>query len=272
MRQTAHPWLHWGDFKGISENRICPEHSLPEPGRWIPGDGLELMAKLEGASGRHGGVPVSELVASPSGERISLFLTDAENTVRASGYPPSYPYAQVDFDSTVPLCERLTTGQSPSWERARDESLTRGLPVPFYAQDVMDATLRSEISADRAGFFARHASDAPFDVAMSLIGAEAAEAVGFVPRESDTAPQILRALCVRCHAETTDTRFRRAKFNAERFEPVDPAVAEIDSNAPDPSALVARAHAAAPGRRASRVGDRPHRCLPSRALRHSGRL
>ena len=226
MRQTAHPWLHWGDFKGVYENRICPDHPLVEPGRWITGDGLELMARLEGAKGHHAGVPVSELVASPSGERFSLFLTDAENTIRASGFPPDYPYAQVDFDSTMPLCERLATGSSPSWERAREDSMARGLPVPYYAHDAMDAMRRAELSADRRRFLGDRATAAPFDVAMSLLDADATVAIGFIPRKDDTAPQILRALCVRCHAETTDSRLRRAKFNAERFEPVEPEVAQ----------------------------------------------
>jgi hypothetical protein len=225
MRQTAHPWLHWGDFRGIYENRICPEHPLPDPGRWIPGDGLELLVRLEGRAGRHAGLPVALLADAPSGERFSLFLTDAENT-RHAAFPSGYVYAQLDFDSTMPLCERLQAGAIPLWEVARTESMSRGLPMPFHGQDVLDPGKRAEISADRAAFLARHAGDDAFDLAMSLIGADASTAVGFVPRSEDSAAQMLRALCVRCHSNATDVRLKRARFNAERLDRIEPAVAD----------------------------------------------
>jgi hypothetical protein len=227
MRQTAHPWLHWGDFRGIYENRICPEHPLPDPGRWIPGDGLELLVALEGRAGRHAGLPLAALADAPSGERFSLFLTDAENTIRQSAYPSGYEYAQLDFDSTMPLCERLQTGSIPLWEQARTESMSRGLPMPFHSQDVLDPGKRTEIATGRAAFLARHASDHAFDLAMSLIGGDAATAVGFVPRSDDSAAQMLRALCVRCHSNATDVRLKRARFNAERLDRIDPAVADV---------------------------------------------
>jgi hypothetical protein len=226
MRQTAHPWLHWGDFRGITENRICPDPPLPPPGRLFPGDGLDLLVRLEGRDGRHAGLSVAELADSASGERFSLFLTDAENTIRSSAPASSYGYAQLDFDSTMPLCERLWTGQSPTWERARQESMAKGLPVPYFAHDVMDAEKRTEISADRARFLARRAGEDAFDVAMSLIAADVSTAVGFVPRESDSAETLLREMCVRCHASSTEKRLRRARFDAERLERIEPGVAE----------------------------------------------
>ncbi len=225
MRQTATPWLHW-DFRGIDEDRICYEQTMPYPGRWIPGDGLELMARLEGANGRHGGIPVSELVETPSGERFSLFLTEAENTIRESAYPAGYLYAQLDYDSSGPLCEWLQKGTRELWEKSRATSMSKGLPQPYHSQDVSDPERRAEVDSDRAGFLARHASEDAFDVAMSLIAADATTAVGFVPRSSDTAELILREMCVRCHAAATEKRLRRARFNAESLDRIDPGVAE----------------------------------------------
>jgi hypothetical protein len=248
MRQTAGPWMHWGDFKGAYEDRICYEQTMPYPGRWIPADGLELMTKLEGTNGRHGAVPVQELVAAPSGERFSLFLTEAENTIRASSYPAGYPYAQVDFSSSAALCEWLQTGKRDLWEKSRKDSLARGLPVPYHSPDVTDPGKRSELLADRAGFLARHAAEDPFDVAMSLWGTDAATAVGFVPRPDDTAEQLLHEMCVRCHAASVDRKLKRARFNAESLERIGPDLADRRPQAHQSASFVARAHAATQGR------------------------
>jgi cytochrome c553 len=226
MRQTANPWLHW-DFRGIYENRICGATPFPEPGRFIPGDGLELMARLESANGQHAGVPVRELGDATSGERFTFFLSLAENTIRQSPYPAGYVYEQVDYDSIGVLCEWLQKGTRGAWERDRAYSMQKGLPVPYHSPDVTDPARRAEIDRDRAGFLARHAAEDAFDVAMSLISADATAAVGFVPRSDDTAEQILRAMCVRCHAATTEKRLKRARFNAESLERIDPGVAQV---------------------------------------------
>jgi hypothetical protein len=222
MRQTASPWLHWGDFRGASESRLCPEPKWPAPGPFIPGDGLDVLQALEGSAGFYAGIPVAELVAAPSGERFALFLSDAENTLRSARVPADYPYAQLDFGSTEALCERLATGTSPTWERQRAESLARGLPVPFYAQDVLDPLAEQALLVDRAGVLQGGTS---LDLATGWLDDEAATAVGFVPRPSDTAPELLRALCVRCHAGDTEPRLARARFDAESIERVEPAVA-----------------------------------------------
>lgn len=225
MRQTASPWLHWGDFHGAYESRLCPAPQWPAPGPWIPGEGLELLLELEGSEGRYGGIPVRELIQAPSGERFALFLTDAENTLRGSRVPADYPYAQLDFASTEALCERLATGASPTWERQRAESLARGLPVPYYAEDLLDPRQRRELAADRLGFLADRETEAGLDVAMSLLRAEIAPAVGFVPREEDTAAEILHQLCVRCHASNTPSYLLRGRFDAERLDTMGPDVA-----------------------------------------------
>jgi hypothetical protein len=226
MRQTAHPWLHWGDFRGESEHRICPDYTGPPPGRWIPGEGLTLLVRLEGRDGRHGGLSVGELADAPSGERFSLFLTDAENSIRASPYPAGYPYANIESDSTRVLCERLE-GTSATWERDRRDSLAKGHPVPYYGPDILDPEQRAVVAQDRAAFLARHSHDDALDVAMSLVAQEAATAIGFYPRESDTAPEMLRTMCVRCHSSQADRNLRRARFDAENLERFEPTVARM---------------------------------------------
>jgi hypothetical protein len=225
MRQTAAPWMHWGDFHGATETRLCPSPKWPAPGPWIPGDGLDVITRLEGPSGSYAGIPASELAAAPSGERFALFLTEAENTLRRDRVPADYPYAQLDFGSTEALCERLASGTSATWERQRAESLSRGLPIPYYAQDVLDPVARDELLADRAGLLAGRAPEAALDVATGWLGRDVPSAVGFLPRETDTAPELLRELCVRCHSATTEPRLARARFDAEHPEGIDQAVA-----------------------------------------------
>jgi hypothetical protein len=225
MRQTASPWMHWGDFRGASETRLCPEPKWPAPGPWIPGDGLDVITRLEGPSGSYAGIPVSELAAAPSGERFALFLTEAENTLRSDRLPADYPYAQLNFGSTEALCERLASGTSVTWERQRGEALSRGLPIPYYAHDVLDPVRRDQLLQDRAGLLASHAPEAALDVAVGWLGRDVASAVGFVPRETDTAPELLRELCVRCHSASTEPHLARARFDAEHLEAIDPVVA-----------------------------------------------
>lgn len=225
MRQTAHPWFQWGDYKGVNETRICYDHAVPPPGQWLPGEGLTLLAALEGQDGRYAGLPIRELVDSPSGERFSLFLTEAENTIRESAYPAGYPYAQLDFDAATTLCERLATGTSPTWDQARAGALAKGLLIPFYGPDVLDPAPRAQLAADRTGFLEAHENEAAADVAAAWFSAEASEAIGFVPRRDATAPEILRSMCIRCHSAKVPPAFARAGFNAEDIGTLDPVTA-----------------------------------------------
>jgi hypothetical protein len=184
-----------------------------------------VITALEGTNGRYAGIPLEELAQARSGEQFALFLTDAENTLRALRKPADYAYGQLYFGSTEVLCERLATGTSPTWERQRAESLTRGHPVPYFAEDVLDPLKREAILADRAGLLSQRSGDVPLDVASGWLSADAASAVGFVPRDGDTAPELLRALCVRCHAENTEPDLARARFDASDLDSIEPGLA-----------------------------------------------
>jgi hypothetical protein len=230
MRQVFDPWMHWGDFRGGDERTLCPEQ--PADGSAgkvvVAAQGLDLLRAVEGAAGRYAGVPVAKLHAAKSGELFVRFVADAEGLIRSSPYRPNdYPFGQVAFQTREVLCERFHTGTSPTWDRHRRESRDRGLPVPYYAPDVVDADRRAELLADRGAFLRRHAGDDAFDVAASLMAADVATAVGFQPRREDTAPEILRAMCVRCHTAATDPRLRRARFNAEAIDRVNPVTATM---------------------------------------------
>ncbi|RYZ10020.1 MAG: hypothetical protein EOO73_00080 [Myxococcales bacterium] len=223
MRQVNDPWMHWGDFRGGDE-QMCAG-TLPDgvkPQVIATATGLDLLRALEGAKGRYAGVLVSELQAALSGENISDFLVDAENLVRASPVPP-YPYEQLTFLTRETLCERFRLGTSPSWDAGRRESVLHGLPQPFYGPDLLDAEQHARLARGRAVLFEAGSSNSAFDVASSLISAEAAAAVGFVPREQDTAAEILRGMCVRCHSHEAEPGSNRARFNVEALDRIDPA-------------------------------------------------
>jgi hypothetical protein len=226
MRQVFDPWMHWSDFRGGDE-RICPVPPEGEgPVRAVSTtDGLELLRTIEGAAGRYAGVPMAELVATKSGELFAAYVADAEGLVRANRAPEDYRYEQTYFQTREVLCERYYTGKSPTWDRHRRESFDRGLPVPYFAPDVLSPARRAEVLADRAALLHRRDSEPAFDVAASMIDADVAAAIGFIPRDSDTASEILRAMCVRCHAAATDPRLRRARFNAEAIDHISPVVA-----------------------------------------------
>jgi hypothetical protein len=230
MRQEFDPWMHWSDFRGGDERTLCPE--LPADGGAgkvvVAAQGLDLLRALEGPNGRYAGVPVAALYAAESGKLFARYVADSEGLVRTSPYRPSdYPYGQVSFQTREVLCERFHTGSSPTWERHRRESRARGLHVPYYGPDVVDPQRRAEVVADRTAFLRRQAAGDAFDVAASFIAPEVATAVGFVPRREDTAPEILRAMCVRCHAAATDPHLRRARFNAEALDRIGPVTATV---------------------------------------------
>jgi hypothetical protein len=120
------------------------------------------------------------------------------------------------------LCERFYTGTSPTWDLGRSKSVARGLPEPYYTPDVLSADSRAALAAGRTAFLNDKRGSA-FEVAASLIAPEAASAIGFVPRQEDSAPDILSGLCVRCHAHDTDPGLRRAAFDAQALDSVEPA-------------------------------------------------
>jgi hypothetical protein len=222
MRQVIDPWMHWADFRGGDE-RMCPQPP-PEgvtPQVIITSDGLDLLQALEGPTGTYAGVPVADLQAALSGSNLTTFLVDAENLIRFSGVP-EYPYEQQNFYTREVLCERFYTGTSPTWDLDRSKSVARGLPEPYYTPDVLSADSRAALAAGRTAFL-KDKRDGAFELAASLIAPEAASAIGFVPRPQDTAPDILSGLCVRCHAHDTDPALRRAAFDAQALDSVEPA-------------------------------------------------
>jgi hypothetical protein len=228
MRQVFDPWMHWSDFRGGDERTVCSERRPDgSAGKTVvTADGLDLLREVEGAQGRYAGVPIAELHAAESGKIFAPFVADAEGLIRTSPYRPSdYPYGQTYFQTREVLCERFRTGVSPTWDQHRRESRDKGLPVPFYAPDVTDPRRRAEAAADRAALLRRHAADDAFDVASSFIAPEVAAAVGWLPAQEQTAPEILRAMCVRCHTAATPPHLKRARFNAESLDRIDPATA-----------------------------------------------
>jgi hypothetical protein len=225
MRQLPDPWLHWGDFRGVNETANCSQDGpkAPDPGRRVPGEGLDVLVALEGPKGRYGGIDVSELSASLSGRLMSDFYVDARLTINDSPHGGDYPQLEREFNSATVLCELLDSKVSPRWQAYRDELSALGLPVPAPATDVLDPVKRQAILADRAGFLDGFAGASSFDAASSLLAKEVLTQVGIVPREEDSAPVILRQMCVRCHAGDVPSHLGRAAFDAtklDRFAPV----------------------------------------------------
>jgi hypothetical protein len=91
---------------------------------------------------------------------------------------------------------------------------------------VLAAESRAALGLGRSQFLAE-AGGSAFEVAASLISAEAASAIGFVPREQDTAQDMLRGFCIRCHASATEPSLRRARFDAESFESIEPSTFKV---------------------------------------------
>lgn len=222
LRQVNDPWMHWSDFP-VFDERMCPQPP-PEgvtPQVIVTTDGLGLLQALEGLTGTYAGVPVADLQAALSGSNLATFLVDAENLIRYSGVP-DYPYEQVNFYTREVLCERFYTGTSPTWDIGRSKSVARGLPEPYYAPDVLSAESRAALTAGRTAFLKDKRGSA-FEVAASLLAPEAVSAIGFVPRPQDSPSDILSGLCGRCHAHDTDPGLRRAAFDAQALESVEPA-------------------------------------------------
>jgi hypothetical protein len=260
MRQDLDPWMHWSDFRVFDEN-LCPTQP-PEgvtPKVIATSDGLDLLARLAGEHGKYAGVPMAELLATKSGDVLTDFMVDAENLITDSPLPP-HPYAQLSLRTRETLCERFYMGQSPSWDTDRAISRARGLPFPYYGPDVLDPAARSELLALGPNFWASTAQEDPFDVLTGLLGADVPSAVGFVPRENDTAPDILRGMCGRCHAADANPALARSRFNAEATDSIDPATfhevrARLSLPPSSPDAMPPRRAGALPGWAVDRVLD-----------------
>lgn len=222
MRQFQNPWMHWSDF--AFDLMSCDP---PRDGE-IRGEGLTAIGQVGVPVGASlGGIPIDDLAQVASGHDFSSFIQIAMGAI-------SQPDTAVDefavrgepyvFDSAAIVCESALGGFD-SWERYRKALLERGFPSPHNAPDVLDPARRSEALADFDGLLARSAATDPFDLAAGLMSAEAAEASGFVPSQSDDAPTILRRMCVRCHDGATDPGLGRARFNVDKIGVLTPDAA-----------------------------------------------
>jgi hypothetical protein len=112
-----------------------------------------------------------------------------------------------------------------TWQLYRSALFERGLPVPYRGFDVLDSTKRAEATTDFAAFLSRNDAADTFELASGLMSVEAQEGSGFLPGEADDARTILRRMCVRCHAAATEPRLKRARFNAEALDQLNPETA-----------------------------------------------
>ena len=232
MRQLSVPWMHWSGFQDFYPQLQCDPTRLP-PGAGVPGDivfqgegtaGIEPVAGTTGGS--YAGISIDELSSADSGHDLSSFISIAGATIEGVGFLEGLarrgePHR---FDSTQILCE-LAVGRIDTWQRYQSELFERGFPVPHRRFDVLDSKKRAEATTDFAAFLSRNAATDAFELASGLMSAEAQEGCGFVPAPSEDAPTILRRMCVRCHDSATEPRLRRARFNAEALDRLDPETA-----------------------------------------------
>jgi MYXO-CTERM domain-containing protein len=237
MRQFDYPWLQWGDFRGLPPPVFCTDDSgattLVDVG--IEADGAELLRAIDGELGRHGGIPVANLLIAHSGYDLSSFVFYSAGIVDGPGdvpcSPPDCPFAEpYPFPSQDVLCDQLRHGRADvaggAWARYREQVSARGIPVPFFAHDLLDAGVRATIAADFDGFIATSAArgDA-FTLLSGLVGENAARAIGFLPDEDDAAPALLAKMCGRCHGPSADPHLARARFDAFALDHLDAATA-----------------------------------------------
>jgi cytochrome c553 len=240
MRQFDGPWMHWGDFRGVTSPTACAaaDGTTALVAGDIPADGADLLRAVDGPDGRHGGVAVADLVAAPSGYDLSSFLYYAAG--RADGVgdipctPPDCAFSEPEpFPSQAILCDRLQTGRADgaggAWESYRAAARARGLPVPYFDPDVLDTSMRATVAGDFAAFVATPApGEEPGDAFTKLshlMDAGAARAIGFSPDEGGAPDVMLRTMCVRCHGDNTDARLTRSRFNAAALDRLDADVA-----------------------------------------------
>lgn len=238
MRQIESPWLHWGDFRGVKPPTSCPDGSGNDA--WVEGqieaDGADLLRLLNGPDGRHGAIPVENLIAAASGYDLSSFLFYAAGYADGPGdvpcLPPNCPFSEPHpFPASEVLCDRLQRGRADvpggAWSVYRAQVLARGFPVPYFDPDVLDAALRSKVATDFGDFLtspptAAGAGDA-FTLLSGLVSEDVTRAVGFLPDPDDSASVILTKMCVRCHSDSVDPALgpRRSKFNALALDRLD---------------------------------------------------
>jgi hypothetical protein len=237
MRQFGYPWLQWGDFRGLPPPVACTDDAgaptLVDVG--VQADGADLLRAIDGELGRHGGIPVAELLISTSGYHLSSFISYAARLAQGLGdvacNPPECPLSEpYPFPTQDVLCDQLQRGRADepggAWARYREQVSPRGIPVPFFTHDLLDAGVRAVIAADFDSFTAATGSGGDaFTLLSGLVGENAAQAIGFLPDENDSAPTLLAKMCGRCHGASTDPRLARARFDATALERLDAATA-----------------------------------------------
>jgi hypothetical protein len=231
MRQMNDPWMHWGDFRGVKGPVFCTDANGGDvtANGTVSADGLDLLARIEGADGHHAAVPIAEVTAAHGGYDLASFIFYAAGDADGPGdvpcQAPACAFSEPNvFESGGVICDRLLYGSADAvggtWERYRREMLSRGFPVPYHGPDVLDPAKRVEATPDARAYLQRtldqNAGADAFTVASDLVGDDAARAIGVVSSEGDAAPQILRQMCVRCHSDSTDARLVRARFNVDR--------------------------------------------------------
>jgi len=237
MRQVDGPWMHWGDFRGVTPPTTCTDATGANTvvDGTIAADGADLLRQIDGADGRHGGVAVADLIAAQSGYDLSSFLYYAAGLADGSGdipcQPPDCPFSEpAPFPSEQILCDRLLTGRADgaggAWDLYRAAARAQGLPAPYFDPDVVDPSVRAVVAVDFPAFVT--AGDDAFTRLSSVINSDTARAIGFVPDETQPADAILRTMCARCHDDHTDKQLARSRFNAVALDRLDAAgAAEI---------------------------------------------
>jgi hypothetical protein len=235
MRQFEYPWLQWGDFRGLPPPVTCTDATgaptLVDVG--IEADGADLLRAIDGELGTHGGVPVTELLVATSGYHLSSFVSHASQIARGTDdpcKPPDCAFSELHpFPTHEVLCDQLQYGRADepggAWTRYREHASARGIPVPFYRHDLLEAGVRATTAADFDAFLAAGSSSDAFTLLSGLVGESAARAIGFLPDESDSAPALLAKMCGRCHDASTDQRLARARFDATALDRLDAATA-----------------------------------------------
>jgi len=237
MRQFDYPWLQWGDFRGLPPPVACTDaagaSTLVDVG--IEADGADLLRAIDGELGTHGGIPVAELVIATSGFNLSSFISHASGIAQRSDdvgcVPPDCPFSEPHpFPTHEVLCDQLQHGRADdaggAWATYRGRVSARGIPVPFFTHDLLDAGGRATAAADFDTFIAStQAGGDAFTLLSGLVGDNAARAIGFLPDENDSAPTLLAKMCGRCHGASTDQRLARARFDATALDRVDAATA-----------------------------------------------
>jgi cytochrome c553 len=233
MRQIAGPWMHWGDFRALKLPKDCTSETGGSAAELVA-DGAEILTKLDGSEGRHGGVPIAELVAASSGYDLSSFIFYAAGHADGSGdvpcEPPSCVFSEPHpFAAQDVLCERLQSGSNSVpggvWDRYRSELRSRGLPVPYFEHHIVSEPTRTRVADDFTTLLLDRGAGDAFSRLSGLVNDEVARAIGFLPDESASAQQLLTEMCVRCHDDNVRPDLRRSRFRATALEELDRATA-----------------------------------------------